>query len=1286
MAQPKSTKIAMVTSINGAKSVADAMVEIKREYENLIDLKLCYVEDIIDKIEDITEDISSLKDADIVWLDIRDDTPNVAFIKEVLSSTDNVVLGYSMGNIFGIGPIWLEREQSSVQQRIIGLMREKMEKMAGQDDTNFDMSKMQGMMRLAGIAGKLPSKFLKEVSRRTTAMNYWQYGGMENTKNLLLYLAKEYGGQKVTPKPPREYPDSGIYHPITRETFSSLKDYFERYERTKEQTVGMLLVGGSNLEDSAVGAREIIRRLDDEVNFIPIYSQNFKYPEAIREFFFDSDGRPIVDLVVSFLLFRMNGGPMGGDPRLTLDVLKNLDVPVINASPMYLGEIQNWLKSERGLSPIEIITQITMPELDGCIEPIIPCGHENVGFDPNIRSDVKTMAPIPDRLDRISKRIHGWLRLRRKENAEKRVAIILYNYPPDDSGIGTSGYLNTMESVKKILTALKDEGYTTDELPDSLDDIFIRQGISNSEYRRIITKNSIMVRDEDYLNWFKALPDHARDEMIERWNDPPGDILTYKNRFIIPGIVLGNIFIGIQPSHGGDYKDIEKSLALYHDKTIPPHHQYLAFYKWIQEDFKADAVIHLGTHGTLEFTKGKEVGISKNCFPDILIGNIPHLYVYMTSNPSEATIAKRRSYATIINHLSPSFTDSGLYDELAELEDLIHEYNEAWLQDPNRAKIIREQILARAREANISEEEIDDIYDELFVIKRSIIPRGLHTFGETYDHESLIGFITFILRYDRGEIKSLHRLLASLKGIDYDEMMKNPGKMVEDKTYAELAAEIDEIAKKIVSILIDKDGKKSSILDDVKDAINHLKVPRSNRRYEKKIITDLEKALTFGLEVVSNLKKGDEIGSLLKGLSGRYISPNIGGDPIRSPEVLPTGSNMYQFDPRQVPSDAAYIRGAKIAEDTLDRYKMLHNTYPNSVGVVLWGFETMNTKGESVGQILRYIGVEPVRKNPWDVRLRVIPLNELGRSRIDVVVNICGFFRDTFPNVIKLLDDAFNLISFQDESLEENLVKRHTHEIFDHIKDGADSVELAHKLCNARIFGPSPTEYGTSLRDRINTQSWISEDDLARSYISDMQYIYTADLHGYKSGKMFEEALSRVELTSQVRDSHDYAVIDLDHYYEFSGGLSKAVESVSGVKPEMFITDTTKEVVKTEGIDKAIQHGVRTRLLNPRWIEGMLDDGYNGAQHIQDRVKNILGLAATTNKVDNWIWDEIGDRYIMNEDVRKKLEEVNPWALNNMIDTLFEANKRGYWRAGEEVLERLREIYLEAEGWGEERS
>ncbi|BDC36556.1 MAG: magnesium chelatase subunit H [Candidatus Methanoliparum thermophilum] len=1272
LSQSKPTNIAIVTSITGAKSFSMAMDEIKKEYGNIIDLKLYYVDDMV------IEDVVSLKNFEIVWLDIRNDVSNVELIKNVLSNADNIVLGFSMGNIFGIGPIWLDREQSPSQQRIISWMRKRMEDMAGWNEKDFDMSKMQGMMKImmkiTGIIGKIPFKFFKEISRRTTVMEYWLYGGKENTKNLLLYLVKEYGGQKVRLKPPQEYFESGIYHPITRETFSSLKNYLERYGKTKEQTVGLLLLGGSNLEDSIVGASEIMRRLEDEVNFIPIYSQNFRYPEAIQDFFF-LDGKPIVDTVVSFLLFRMNGGPIGGDPKLTLDVLKKLDVPVINASPMYLEETQRWQESERGLSPIEVIMQVILPELDGCIEPIPSCGYANSGFDPNIGGNLKAMTPIPDRLDRIAGRVEGWLRLRRKKNAEKRVAIILYNYPPDESGIGAAGCLNTIKSVEKVLRTLKDEGYTTDDL-QNLDNLFIDKGILNAGTwlsKDVTAKNSILIENDDYLKWLESLPERAKEELLERWGNPPGDILTYEGRIIIPGIVLGNVFIGLQPSHGGDYQDIKRSLELYHDKTIPPHHQYLAFYKWIQEEFKADAIVHLGTHGTLEFTKGKEVGMSRECFPDILIGDIPNIYVYMVSNPSEASIAKRRSYATMISHLPPIFTDSGLYDELAELEELIHEYNEARLQDPNRAKIVRDQILEKSKEANIEEKDIDKIYDELFAIKRSIIPKGLHTFGETYEYESLVDFITFVLRYDRGEIKSLHRLLASLKGIDYDRMMQEQGNTIDNKPYAEVIVEIEDISKKTVSILI-KDG--------IEEAIKHLKI---FKKENQESIDDLEKSLTFGLEIASNLKKSDEIESLLKALSGRYIIPNIGGDPIRSPEVFPTGSNIYQFDPRLVPSDAAYMRGAKIADETLKHYKQMHNSYPQSVGLILWGFETMNTKGETIGQILRYIGVDLVRKNPWDVSLRLIPLEKLGRPRIDVVVNICGFFRDTFPNVIKLLDDAFKLVSSQNEPLEKNLVKKNTLEIFDHIKDETDSVELAMKLSNARIFGPSPTKYGTSLRDLINTQLWSSEEDLARSYILDMQYIYTADLHGYKSGKMFKEMLHRVNLTSQIRDSHDYDVTDLDHYYEFSGGLSKAVESVRGEKPEMIIIDTTKEIIKTENIEKAIQRGVRTRCLNPKWIKGMLDEGYNGTQHIQDRIKNILGLAATTNKVDNWIWEEINDRYVLDEKVRKKLEEINPRALSNMIDTLFEANKRGYWNTDEENLERLREIYLDIEGWIEER-
>ena len=1263
------TRIAVVTSMNGARPMAEAMAEIIREHGNVIDLSLYYVDEIQRRLIDentLPEDVASrLRDADIVWLDVRGDAPVIKLIKDVLSSSKNVVLGYSMATSFGSGPVWLERERPSLFRKMTGWMARRME------GREVDLGKMQRMLKLTKILGRLPSRSLREVRNRAVVLEYWLYGGKENTKNLLLYLAEVYGGQRVKARPPRKLPEPGIYHPLAEEVFASLDDYLRKYPLTKKQTVGMLLFGGSNLDDSAVAAKELMKRLEGEVNFIPIYSQDFRYNEAMRDFFF-RDGKPVVDLVISFLLFRMNGGPMGGNPQPTLETLQRLDVPVLNAPPMYIGKVRQWRESETGLSPIQIITHVTLPELDGCIEPILPCGYEECGFDRNIGAQVRAMAPIPDRLDRIAGRARAWLRLREKENSEKRVAIILYNYPPDESGIGAAGYLDAMESIKKLLARLKEEGYKVEELPEGtrLEEIFTSRGIVNSSRwlaLRTTAQNSPMVGNDTYLKWFEGLSPEARNEVVERWGDPPGGVLTFGDRLIILGLQLGNVFLGLQPSHGGGSEDIKKSLESYHDKTLPPHHQYLAFYRWLEEEFKADVVIHFGTHGTLEFTKGKEVGMSKDCFPDILTGNLPHLYVYMASNPSEATIAKRRSYATIVNHLSPPYTVSGLYETLAELEELIHEYTEAKLQDPNRARLVYEQILEKAREAHLEGKSVDEIYDELFNIRRSIIPKGLHVFGENYDEESLIDFITFALRYDRGEVRSLHRLLTKSQGIDYDEMINNPAKLRGGKSYSRIAEEIEGKAREIVAIALNS---------GIKAAMDCSKVSETG---------ELRKTLEFGLEIAGNLRRSDEVGSLLRGLCGKYIPPNIGGDPIRSPEVLPTGSNTYQFDPRLVPSSAAYIRGAKIADATLEHYYRIHGRYPECVGIILWGFETMNTRGETIGQILRYIGVEPIRRNPWDVRLRVIPLEELGRPRVDVVVNICGIFRDTFPNIVKLLDEAFNLISSQDESPDENPVKKHSQEMFDEIKGEVEDGMLAQKLARARVFGPSPTEYATSLRDLIRSRAWNSEEDLGRAYISDMQHIYTADVQGFKSEKMFKGMLSKVGLTSQIRDNHDYEVIDLDHYFEFFGGLAKAVEIASGRKPEMLVTDTTREIMKTEKIEKAIQRGVRTRLLNPKWIEGMLQHGYNGAQHIQERVENILGLAATTGEVDSWVWDEIADRYILDEEVRRRLEEANPWALSNLIERLFEANRRGYWKASEERLEKLRNIYLRAEGLLEEK-
>ncbi|MDY6910806.1 MAG: magnesium chelatase subunit H [Chloroflexota bacterium] len=1269
----KPAKIAVITTMTGAKSMAEAMAEIITEYGPVIDLRLHYVDEIDSRLIDgnaLPPDIiDELRSTEIAWFDVRGDTPAISLMKEALLQTGNVVLGHSMATSLGSGMVWFDRDQPWLARKMAGWMSRRMtrqnaSKMANQAPS---FAKMRLMMKLLKVLGIFPMQSLRDMRARATTQEYWLCGGTENTKNLLLYLARVYGGQKVNPLPPQEFPEHGIYHPLSREFFTSLDDYLKAHPLIHKQTVGMLLLPGSNLHDSSMGAGEIMRRLDDQADFIAVYARDFRMWEAIQKFFF-RDGKPIVDIVISFLLFRMNGGPMGGDSRPTIEALQKLDVPVLSAPPMSSREIRTWKESETGLSAVETITHVTLPELDGCIEPIVPCGYQARGFDQNINAQVRAMTPIPDRLDRIAARVEKWLNLRIKPNAEKRIAIILYNYPPDESGVGVAGYLNTMESVTGFLKRLKFEGYTVEDLPDGLglEEMFTGQGIVNDSAWQpagVTARNSASGKGEAYAEWFDTLSHETKDRVIGRWDDPPGTVLTQGKDFTIPGIRLGNVFIGLQPAHGGNESDVSESLQHYHDKTLPPHHQYLAFYRWLEAEFEADAVIHFGTHGTLEFTRGKEVGLSSECFPDILMGNLPNLYVYMVSNPSEATIAKRRSYATIINHLSPVFTDSGLYDELAELEDLIHEYNEAIsLKQEQRANIVYDQIQVKAGEAHFEGKSVEEIHDELFTVRRSIIPRGLHVFGENYDEAASIDFITFVLRYDRGGIKSLHRLLAEAQGIDYDAMMNSPATVVDGKSYAQLAGEIEERAREAVTIALGHGAQ---------TAVERLNVAQQD---------GLQTSLAFGLSVAQNLSRSDETGSLLRGLCGRYIYPNIGGDLLRSPDALPTGSNTYQFDPRLVPSDAAYQRGAAIAEATLEYHRKLHGTYPESVGIILWAFETMNTRGETIGQILRYIGVEPVRGNPWNVKLRTISPEELGRPRIDVVVNICGIFRDTFPNIVQRLDKAFKLVALLDESFEENQVRKHSEEMFDRISDNASDAKLARDLAGARIFGPPPSEYGTSLRDLIRSRLWRTEEELGQAYLSDMQYAYTADLHGYKSDDVFRNRLAQVDITSQIRNSHDNEITDLDHYFEFSGGLARAVEVSSGKKPAMLFTDTTKEVVKTEEIGEAIQRGVRTRMFNPKWIEGMLEEGYNGAQHMQERVDNILGLAATTGEVDNWVWEEIEDRYVLDKNIRSRLEESNPWALRNMIERLFEASQRGYWEASEERLESLRDIYLEMEG------
>ena len=601
--------------------------------------------------------------------------------------------------------------------------------------------------------------------------------------------------------------------------------------------------------------------------------------------------------------------------------------------------------------------------------------------------------------------------------------------------------------------------------------------------------------------------------------------------------------------------------------------------------------------------KGKECGLSSKCWPDILISSMPHIYVYHVTNVSEATIAKRRSYATLLSYNSPPYTSAGLYDEYARLEELIEDFRAE--KNVAKAEAIKAKIFELAEKLG-TEKDIEKLEGRIYEYKRSIIPKGPHVLGRRYEANELKDFVLLLSRYDRGEIKSLHRIIAERKGLKFEEIAGDP----------KIMREIDEEAKRIVEEFFSGKTRK-----------------------------EFEKTLDFCKKVADNFSNNTmELENLIKALNGEYIEPSVGGDAIRNPEVLPTGRNLYQFDPLRIPTEAAVERGKRAAKEIIERHLRKYGKYPESVALVLWGFETAQTFGETVSQIFELLGVELIHKTAWEKELKVKSLEELRRPRIDVVVTICGFFREMFPNLIELIDRAVRLVSELEEPESLNFVKKHSTEL----------------KSQRRIFGPMATEYGTRMLQLVEDSVWQKESDLANAYLSSMCYAYGKDVHSVEARELFEGLLKTVDVVTQVRSSVDYEITDLDHYYEFFGGLSKAVELVKGEKAEMVIVDSTREIAKVESIRDSIERGTITRTLNPKWIEEMLKHGFNGVQKIADRIEYLLGLSATTNAVDTKLWDKIAERFVLNEQLFNRLKEMNAYATREMLERLLEAEKRGY--------------------------
>lgn len=790
------------------------------------------------------------------------------------------------------------------------------------------------------------------------------------------------------------------------------------------------------------------------------------------------------------------------------------------------------------------------------------------------------------------------------------------------------------------------------------------------------------------------------ENLEENWGKPPGNLNSNGQELLIFGRQFGNVFIGVQPTFGyeGD------PMRLLFSKSASPHHGFAAYYTFLEHIFEADAVLHFGTHGSLEFMPGKQVGMSEGCYPDSLIGSIPNLYYYAANNPSEATIAKRRSYANTISYLTPPAENAGLYKGLKELKELVGSYQS--LREGGRGVQICNTIIETARRCNLDKDidleigdakdvEIDrrdqivgDVYRKLMEIESRLLPCGLHVVGEPPSSEEAIATLVNIAEIDRPEatppIRGLPSILANAIGRNIQEIYSNSnrGKLEEVALLEQITETCRSCIRAFVAARTDEAGRVSiKALENMMSMMGLSQDPwiqaLKGTPFANADRTQLKSTFEFLQFCLEQIVKDNELGALISALNGNYTEPGPGGDPIRNPAVLPTGKNIHALDPQSIPTQAAVKSAELIVERLLERERTNNDgTYPETIAIVLWGTDNIKTYGESLAQVMMLVGVKPVADALGRVnKLEVIPLEELGRPRIDVVVNCSGVFRDLFVNQMNLLDRAIKTAAEQDEPLEMNFVRKHALE-------QAKELEISVREAATRVFSNSSGSYSSNVNLAVENSSWSDEQQLQEMYLKRKSFAFNSDrpgAGGEAARELFETALKTVDVTFQNLDSSEISLTDVSHY--FDSDPTKLVQGLRSDRkiPSAYIADTTTANAQVRTLGETVRLDARTKLLNPKWYEGMMASGYEGVREIQKRLTNTMGWSATSGQVDNWVYDDANATFIDDPEMSKRLMETNPNSFRKMVATFLEANGRGYWEATEDQIQKLKQLYMDVE-------
>jgi magnesium chelatase subunit H len=1117
----------------------------------------------------------------------------------------------------------------------------------------------------------IPGK-ARDIHTFIAAHQFWLNGSQENMERFLSLLVERYSPGwkgKLPQEDPLFYPDAAICHPLAPEPFFSARQFLEWQRKNKQNpdkgTVIILAMRSTVLSKNMDHLNDLVRSLESKgIQSSIAYSGGLDFRPALERFFNpETPGSLKPSLLINATGFSLVGGPAENKAPEAVVVLKKLDVPCLNLIPLSFQPIEQWRESNLGLTPLQTALSVAVTELDGSIEPQIYAGTES--------GSERTIA-LEEELRIITGRVQRLLRLQQRSPADKKIAIVLFNFPPNLGNAGTAAYLNVFESLHRLLLEMKAAGYRVD-VPETTE--ALREKMLEGNRLIYGTDGNVEAHlpVEEYRKRFPAY------EAIEPfWGDAPGEILNDRNRFHILGCSLGNIFIGQQPSFGYERDPMRLLMA----KDAAPNHAFAAFYTWIEQCFDADAVLHFGTHGALEFMPGKQVGLSSVCWPKRLIGSLPNFNCYCVNNPSEGAIAKRRGFATLVSYLSPPLEHAGLYKNLRKLKELIEGFrSHASLELLDEIKELASMLdIEGSKDEIAAEEYVTRMRNELYLIEERMIPLGLHIMGEAPTPESVSDHLALLAAHSRPELdgKSLPELICHHLNYDYGELQD---KLASDRQAQERWQQVSGINREAVKRFTGHfDPAKSpdlpvslvlegSLAVRMAEANDYLRGEAGTRPAE------LHRLWHFLNTVLMNLAENHELKAVLHAFAGKYTPPSPGNDLLRNPDIVPTGRNMHSLDPYTIPSPFAERAGKLSAEELLLQYRNESGENPQSIALILWGTDNLKSEGEGVAQALALMGARVKTDEMGKIAdVELIPLAELGRPRMDVVMTISGIFRDLLSLQVKLLDRAARMAAAADEPDEMNFIKKHV------------AQEMTERGCtfeeaSNRVYSNAPGSYGANVNHLVESSTWEEESQLAEAFVSRKSFAVTPSGQWAECPDALRSALQHVTLTFQNIDSCEIGISDIDHYYEYLGGVSKTVEHLSKAKPKVMVGDIdgTGKKQRICSLEKMVALEARTKLLNPKWYDAMLEHGYEGVREIESHLSNTYGWSATASAVKKWTYDQFNETFLQDKQMLERMASLNPHATISMTGRLLEAHSRGFWEADDGIIEELQKLYADLE-------